>query len=316
MSIPVRSQARSCLRDRENAVTDYAFVTRCFMAGKLAGLSLLLGMLWLAPPPRVAGAEPTRPDVTVLSDLAYKAGDALTDYEKARCQLDLYLPQQATGFATLVWFHGGALMEGGKNDEFNVRIARSLTQAGVAVALANYRLSPKAKYPSYVEDAAAAFAWVHAHIAERGGDPARVFVGGHSAGGYLTYMIGLDGRYLQAHGLETSAIAGLIPVSGQVMTHYTIREERGLKKDTIFADDAAPIHHLRKETPPFLILYAEHDMAARAEENQYLAAALKATGNPRVLPQLIKDRDHGSIAGNIAQPGDPAAQAILAFMKP
>lgn len=252
--------------------------------------------------------------VTVLRNLAYKTNEAISDYEKDRCKLDLYLPQVSTGFSTLVWFHGGALTEGGKDDAFNVGIARSLTQKGVAVAMVNYRLSPKSKFPAYVEDAAAGLAWVRAHIADHGGDANRVFVGGHSAGGYLTLMLGLDGRYLRKHGLETSAIAGLIPVSGQVMTHYTVREERGLNKETILADEAAPIHYARKETPPILVLYADHDLAARAEENAYLVAALKAAGNLRVAQKQVSDRDHGSVAGKISEPGDPAAAAILAFI--
>ena len=115
---------------------------------------------------------------------------------------------------------------------------RSLARAGVAVVSAEYRLSPKVKYPAYLQDAAAAFAWTRAHIAEHGGDVEKLFVGGHSAGGYLTFMIGLDERYLREFGVELSGIAGLIPVSGQTMTHYTVREERGIGQFTITADEA------------------------------------------------------------------------------
>jgi hypothetical protein len=99
------------------------------------------------------------------------------------------------------------------------------------------------------------------------------------------------------------------------MTHYTVREERGLDKDVIVADEAAPVHYLHKDVPLMLLLYADHDMPARAEENLYLVAALKAVGATNVLQQMILDRDHGSIAGNIPQPGDPAAKAILNFIE-
>src|SRR5207245_1875596 len=134
-------------------------------------------------------------------------------------------------------------------------------------------------------------------------------------GGYLTYMLGLDDRWLKPYGLKPSAIAGLIPISGQTMTHYTVREERGIMDHNIItADDAAPINHLHKDTPPFLILYADKDMPARREENLYLAAALRATGNPHVQQLQVNDRNHGSIAGEIAHPGDPAAEAILHFI--
>lgn len=261
-----------------------------------------------------AGVLAATNEVVVLKDLAHKTGTSLTDYETSRCKLDLYLPKDARAFRTLVWFHGGGLTGGKKDDEFNARIGRRLASSGVAVAMANYRLSPLAKYPAYIEDAAAAFAWVQKNIGQHGGDARKVFVGGHSAGGYLTFMIGLDPRYLQAHGLSTDLISGLIPVSGQTMTHYTVREERGLPKDTIIADDAAPVHHVRKDAPPMLVLYADKDLPARAEENLYLVSALKATGHTQVTQLMISGRDHTSIAGDIPNSGDPAAVAILQFI--
>jgi acetyl esterase/lipase len=240
-----------------------------------------LALLILISHPRLTlSADLAAKEVNVLKDVSYKSSSAGTNYEAERCQLDLYLPSSRTGFPTLVWFHGGGLKAVSKEDEINVQIGRGLAEAGVAMAMANYRLSPKAKYPAYVEDAAAAFAWVQGHVAEHGGDSRRVFVGGHSAGAYLTFMIGLDTRYLRRHGLETSAIAGLIPVSGQTMTHYTVREERGLEKDTIVADEAAPVHYLRKDAPPMLVLYAEHDMPARARKiNTWLRRSW-----PRAIP--------------------------------
>jgi endoglucanase len=261
---------------------------------------------WVSP----AATNP----VSVLKDLAYKSAAGLSDYEQERCKLDLFLPVAKTGFPTLVWFHGGALQGGSKDEVSTIRIGRSFAQAGLAVALVNYRLSPKAKYPSYIDDAAASVAWVHKNIAQHEGNPKRVFVGGHSAGGYLTFMIGLDRKYLARYGMDPGALAGLIPMSGQTMTHYTVREERGLNKDVIFADEAAPIFHVRKDAPAMLVLYADHDMPARAQESQYLAAALKGVGHSRLKEQMIPDRDHGSIAEKTSLPGDPAAAAILAFV--
>ncbi|MEP6670488.1 MAG: alpha/beta hydrolase [Chthoniobacter sp.] len=266
-------------------------------------------------PPNCLRAEPAPEEVHVVKDIAYKSGDALTDYEKSRCKLDLYLPASGDHFPALVWFHGGGLTGGTKDADSTKEICRRFARAGIAVAAVNYRLSPKATYPAYLDDSAAAFAWVKTHAAEQHINPARVFVGGHSAGGYLAFMLGLDARWLKPYDMAPSAIAGLIPVSGQVMTHYTVREERGIKDhNVISADEAAPINHLHKDTPPFLILYADKDMPARREESMYLAAALRATGNPRVQQLQIDDRTHGSIAGNMVHPGDPAAEAILHFI--
>ena len=281
--------------------------------GRALAFSLVLALAagCATPAPRESGAT--------LTNVPYKTGGALTPYEQKRCVLDVYVPKNQPGFATLVWFHGGGLTMGSKNqadrDVDTPAIARSLVRGGVAVVAPNYRLSPQAKFPAYVEDAAAAVAWTRAHIAELGGDTNRLFIGGHSAGGYLALMLGMDAHYLQDLGVAPTALAGVIPVSGQVMTHYTVRAERGLGKFTVTADAAAPVYFVRKNTPPMLVLYADHDMAARAEENAFLVALLHGAGNKRVTGHLIADRTHGSIAGKIASDNDPARQAILEFIK-
>ena len=102
----------------------------------------------------------------------------------------------------------------------------------------DYRLSPKVKYPAYVDDAAAAFAWTVKHIAGHGGDPRKVFIGGHSAGATLALLVGMDPNRLKPPGLTLGSVAGIAQVSGQVLTHFTIREERGQPRYAITCDDA------------------------------------------------------------------------------
>ena len=103
-------------------------------------------------------------DRRVLADIAYKTGDALSDYERERCKLDVHLPAESKDFATLVWFHGGGLTAGSKDSKETTKIVRGLTEAGLAVVVPNYRLSPKAAYPAYIQDAAAACAWARSAI--------------------------------------------------------------------------------------------------------------------------------------------------------
>jgi acetyl esterase/lipase len=249
----------------------------------------------------------------VISGIAYKSGE-LTALERERCVLDLYLPE-GKGFPTLVWFHGGGLTEGTWNSPFTAGIATALARSGIAVVSVGYRLSPMVTFPAYIEDGAAAFAWVHRHIAGYGGDPRTVFIGGHSAGAYLALMVGLDPGYLARHQLTPDAIAAIVAVAGQTLTHYTIRIERGLPKETIIADAAAPLHHVRKDSRPVFALVAERDMAMRVEENQLLVAALKAAGNRDASYFFAAGRDHGSIAGAMAKPDDPVAAEVVAYVR-
>jgi acetyl esterase/lipase len=258
-------------------------------------------------------AEPA--PVNPVVDLPYKTGQNLDSYESERCKLDLYSPPNAHDLPCVVWFHGGGMTAGDKAGEKTVAVCRAMAAEGWVVVAVNYRLSPKAKFPAYVEDAAASVAWMIKNAAKHGGDPKRVFVAGHSAGGYLAAMVAMDERLLAAHGASPDQLAGVIPISGQMMTHYTIREERGLPKTRIIADEAAPINHAREKTPPLLILYAEKDMDLRGDENRYFAAALAVAGNHNFTIREIAGHDHGGIGDRISEPDSPVRRAIAEFIR-
>jgi len=250
----------------------------------------------------------------VHNDITYKSG-SLTEYEQTRCQLDLHLPNKTNQFATVVWFHGGSIKSGDKAGEIATGLAGRLNQHGIAVASVNYRLSPKVSFPAYLDDAAAAVGWVLQNINRFGGATNAVFVSGHSAGGYLAAMIGMDERFPRQYGFSPMNLAGVIPVAGQMITHSTVREERGIARSTPMIDPAAPSFHVRSNTPPFLNIVADADLPARLEENTYFVAAMKAAGNASVSFRKIPNRDHGSVAARISNENDPALQAIIEFIE-
>jgi acetyl esterase/lipase len=256
-------------------------------------------------------------ETKVIKDVPYK-DDVVsqTPYEQERCKLDLTVPVGSKGFATYVWFYGGGLKNGAKDlrSEYCAEIRESLAQAGVAVVTPDYRLSPKVRYPAYVDDAAAAFAWTVRHIGEHGGDPRKVFIGGHSAGATLALLVGMDPERLKPHGLTLGSVAGIAQVSAQVLTHYTIREERGQPRYAITCDEAAPAFHIRKALPPILTIYAQNDMLSRAEENLFFVSTLKAAGHAENYSLRVDDRDHGSVGHGIRNLDDPARLAILNFI--
>ncbi|MGD8340936.1 MAG: alpha/beta hydrolase [Gammaproteobacteria bacterium] len=253
-------------------------------------------------------------DITVHEDIFYKSGSDLSAYERERCALDLYVPEGAEDFPVMVWFHGGNITAGDKAEGTHSDIARTLAAHGIAVASVNYRLSPRVSFPAYIEDAAASVAWVLDHIDGYGGDADKVFVSGHSAGGYLASMVGLDARFLEAHGHALEDLAGLIPISGQTITHATVRTERGLPADRPIVDFAAPVYHVSADAPPFLAIAGSNDLPARPEENRYLVAAMKAVGHPDVTYREFAGRNHGTIVTQIPNADDPVANAIVEFV--
>ena len=229
-----------------------------------------------------------------FNDISYReASDGpLTDYMKERCKLDLYYPDHQPGFATIVWFHGGGIRAGNKF------IPEQLMEKGHAIVAVNYRLSPKVSCPAYIEDAAAAVAWVFRHIAEYGGDPNKIFVSGHSAGGYLASMIGLDKSYLQAFDVDADRIAGLIPYSGHAITHFTVRAEQGIDGKQPTLDTYAPLYHIRADAPPYIIVTGdrEKELLGRYEENAYLMRMMKVVGHTDTYLYELDGYNHGQMA--------------------
>jgi len=253
--------------------------------------------------------------IAVQCDLPYFDEGSTNDYVRTQCRLDLYLPKHVDKpFPLLVWFHGGGLQGGSKTNSLTAKLAMRFALKGVGVVVPEYRFSPKATFPAYVEDAAKSVQWAVGHAAELGA-ATNVFVGGHSAGGYLTSLLAMDMRYFTAVGVDTNNIAGYIPMSGQTMTHFTVALERGLGENVITADDAAPIRHLTSATPPILLLIGDKDWPARLQENQYFLAALQQVGhNPNVRLIVAEDRNHGSILKQAAVDGDPVGTAMLDFI--
>ena len=236
--------------------------------------------------------------------VSYRPESEPDAYARERCKLDVYHPVGGAPCATVVWFHGGGLTGGNRS------IPSALKGQGVAVVAVDYRLSPKAKAPAYIEDAAAAVAWTFKNIARYGGDTNRIFLSGHSAGGYLASLVTLDRRWLAVHGVDPDRIAGLVPFSGQSITHFTIREERGMARTRPLIDDLAPVSHVRKDAPPMLLISGDRnrELLGRYEESAYFWRMLKEVGHPSVELLELQGYDHGQMA-------DPAFPLLLRFIR-
>ncbi len=222
----------------------------------------------------------------------------VTPEERERCRLDVYWPEGRTGFATLVWLHGGGLWGGDREiAPYLTELFPLLKQEGIALVSIDYRIIPKAKCPDYLEDAAAGVAWTFKNIQEFGGDPDKIILTGGSAGAYLASMIGLDKRWLNRHEIDADRLLGLIPLSGHAITHMTVREEQGIPKERPWVDQYAPLYHVRGDAPPILLITGDREleMLGRYEENAYFMRMLKIAGHKDVTLQEYKGYDHGNI---------------------
>ena len=198
--------------------------------------------------------------------------------ERPGLLLDAYLPAKPCR-GTLVFFHGGGLAAGSREGLDVPDVAR-LTGAGFAVVKPDYRMYPDARFPDFVVDAAAAVGWTKRNAAQWNGE--RLFVGGSSAGGYLSQMLCFDERYLAAQGLSPKDISGWIFDAGQPTVHYNILRERGMNELDVRIDEAAPLYFVGPYDgqAPMLIFAAEHDMPGRLVQNQLLVNAMENFGYP------------------------------------
>ena len=276
-------------------------------------VTAILG-LWLAS----AAAAPS-----VERDVAYGS--------HPRQQLDLSVPT-AKGFPTILFVHGGSLTTGDKADEDYGKVCRAFPAAGIACANVNYRLASDAPWPAQAEDVAAAVAWTRTQIGERGGDPERLFLVGHSSGALLVALVGSDARYLERQGLGTDAVRGVVPM-GSIMwdedaeqamkTHPRAEVEAAFARspdNRMFASLGAylehwPIRHVRAGLPPFLFLVAEaeqeHPPVLRT--NRAFAEQARALGNKAEVV-VLPHRTHMSAIRSLHVTGDAVFAIVRDFV--
>ncbi|WP_129641962.1 alpha/beta hydrolase [Peristeroidobacter agariperforans] len=258
--------------------------------------ALSIGM-WclLSSSASLADATAAKLEFGVENNIAYYDAAALAradDYQKQQSKLDVYYPKGAKSFTTVVWFHGGGLTGGS-------RYFPDLKDQGIALVAASYRFAPKAQPPAYLEDSAAAVAWVLENIGRYGGDPKKVFVSGHSAGAYLATMIAMDPKWLGAHQLSNKSLAGVIAISGQMTTHFTVKKQRGDDAAQLrpIIDEYAPLYHAANEFSPICLIVGGRDIEfkSRVEENELMAVTLRNLGHKKVEFYEMAGLDHGTV---------------------
>ncbi len=257
-------------------------------------MNLLGRLLAGGLPMRVAGLLTPRAGAE-LRGLRYGA--------HARARLDLTLPSAASPAAPLlVFFHGGSWQFGSRRDY--AFLARAFAAEGIAVALPDYRLWPQARWPDFLQDGAAALAWLRGEAAHAAGVPqGPLFVMGHSAGGFIAAALALDPRWLAAAGMSRAALAGGVLVSAPIGWQPTDEPVR-----SIFAPapggriDAVPDAAALAGAPPLLLVHGTADTVVGPFHSERLAAALEAAGSEARLV-LLRGADHMAPIVALTVPG-------------
>ena len=213
-------------------------------------------------------------------DLEYKEG----------LFIDLHLPESEE-FDVFVYFHGGGL-ECGSRKGVEV-FAKTLAKKGVATASVEYRMYPTAKFPDFIEDGACAVKWIKDNIGQFG-KVNRIFVGGSSAGGYISMMLCFDERYYKAVGLTATDVDGYIHDAGQPTSHFNVLRERGKDTRRVIVDETAPVYFVgtAEKYQPMLFIVCDDDMFCRYEQTLLTVKTLEHFGHKEKVFLEIRTGGH------------------------
>jgi len=248
--------------------------------------------------------------------------------------LDVYTPEKATEgrLPVMFWIHGGGWQVGDKSDV--ALKPKVLSERGFVFVSTNYRLLPDVEMEVLIGDIAKSLGWVHKNIDKYGGDPKRIFVGGHSAGAQLAALICIDERYLKEEGVSFDALKGCVPVDGDtydipkiIMTAehrqalyggkmFTFGHRQKFGNDPEKHVDFSAVTHVAKDKgiPPFLLFYFSGNSDTTAQARR-LEAVLKEADIP-AMAFGKGDSNHSRLNNDLGKPDDPATQELYKFLDP
>ena len=237
-----------------------------------------------------------------------------------RQKLDVYAPKGHAGLSpVVVFFYGGNWSSGERADY--AFVGHALASRGYVAVIADYRLYPQVHYPEILQDAARAVAWTALEVRRYGGDPARLFVMGHSAGAYNAAMVALDASLLARHGMRPHDLRGWIGLAGPY--DFLPLENVNARPVFFFPDTPAssqPINHVTADAPPTLLIAPKpgKDSLVDPQRNTGgLAAALRAVQRP-VTEQYLDGVNHVTLVASLAGPLRmlaPTLDSVSAFIE-
>jgi acetyl esterase/lipase len=269
-----------------------------------------LGLVGSITPARAGDDKPAAPAFAAErhADIAYRTDPGA---DKDRHTLDLYCPKGQKDFPVVVFVHGGAWKWG--NKDLYAGLGETFAKAGIGVVICNYRLSPKVQHPAHAEDVAKAVAWTCANVGKYGGDPGKLFLVGHSAGGHIVALLATDPTYLKAEKRSPADVKGVVAISGVYRIAPVAVFKAAFGTDAEVCKKASPLEHVTGGHPPFLIAYAESDYPKLGDLAKDMHAALEKADCSTDLLEC-KERNHITIITAFLDPEDALNKAFREFL--
>ena len=256
----------------------------------------------------------------IETDIAYS--------ESQKNSLDLYIPQQQK-FPVILFIHGGSFVAGDRKDFPYAQIGETFQKSGIGCAVMSYRLLQDSVWPAQPRDAAKAIRWLKDHIADYGGDPDKIYIVGHSAGGQLAALICTDSTYIEEVGLTLSDIQGCVSIGAMMSDAGSLKLLTAAEEERLFQNDwffkifgskqnfvnSLPIHHVNASMPKMLLLLADAELYNPPKEQtiiEFMDEAKKLRAS--VEYEILQNRTHMGTVEQMVDSSDPAVQKILSFI--
>ena len=235
-------------------------------------------------------------------------------------ELNIFAPRKASNENVMVYIHGGN-WNSGKKSLYNF-LGTRFARKGIVTVVIDYPLSPEATYLEMSEASSLAIKWVKENIKKYGGNPDRIFVSGHSAGGHLAALISLDDVYFNSLQIP-NPVKGIILIDAAGLDMYGYLKGEKFPKDhtylKTFTQDSAgwkkatPLYHLRENMPPMLIYRAENTYPSIEKSHVKFIKALKAR-DAVYRYQVLKGKKHVTMITQFFRTWNPRYDEIISFM--
>jgi acetyl esterase/lipase len=229
----------------------------------------------------------------------------------------------------ILFIHGGSFVAGDRKEFPYAQIGEAFQQQGIICAVMSYRLMSDSVWPAQPRDVARAFRWLQQNIAGYGGDPEKIFIVGHSAGGHLAALVSTDSTYLRETGASIRDIAGTVVMGammsdGGSLSSLSPKDEQYLFRSDWFFKifgskqnfiNSLPIRHVNPHMPRMLVVLADSELDDPPKEQTVLEFIDRARRyDTDIRYSILEHRTHMGTVEKMSDPSDPAIQSITAFI--
>lgn len=259
--------------------------------------------------------------VRVDEDLAYVEGTS-----NPRQKLDLYLPRKLTNYPVVVFVHGGYWIAQDKHYFAPLvglygNVGFALARKGIGVVVVDYRLVPDVSFEQQLGDVLASVKWTQTHIAAYGGDPHRMVLAGHSAGGHMTALAALQPGRMTSAGIDVASLRGFAPLSPildleDMAAHPPESDFNATVTQPVFGTklkEYSPRTYFTKNVAPMFFAMGDKDEPYLVPQIPKDVGELQALGAPATLLTL-KNHSHADVVLNFDTGDDELTPALVEFV--